>query len=281
MAKPPFNCMALIMLTAGCLFLSPPGVCAQDKPADAEEAQPEPAHRVDPVGFREHAAKDMLCELFAIKLKPEAEDGFLDLMPKGTQAVELVNPGFEFTYDDGKKPGNNYWFISFKPGDRHSIAGGGQGKITDPIQGWFADSCAGFESGREKQWKTRPDGSTSYIVANGHPWTLRQTIEGGLKPNTRYTLLVEVYKRNDYKRAEREDLIIKLTDGDDKALKADTADYVINPASPETGFAVSAITLTTSADQQPGDLKIHLGMNAKGSIRVNYDNVRLWAQPLE
>lgn len=251
---------------------------APDAPAD--EALP--PHLADPAGFRHRAAMDKLCEMFAIKLEPKPGDTFMDLLPKGTVALDVVNPGFEFTYENGKTPGRDFWFVGFKAGDTHRVYGGGKGElVTDPIQGWNAGSCAGLESGRPMQWKTAPDGCTGYIVANGHPFTLNQQIDGALKPRTRYTLLLEVFKRNDYQRAEPEQMIIRLTDAEGNDLDLDTAEYAIAPADEATGFAITALTITTSADQKPGDLAVHIGMNAKGPIRFNFDNLRLWATPLE
>ena len=249
---------------------------AQAEPAD----EPKPLYLTDSAVFRKQAVKDMLCDLFAIKDSAGPGDEEIDLLPQGTEALEVINPGFEFTHDDGKSPGRDWWFVGFRVGDEHPIYGPGQGNKTDPIMGWSGDSCAGLESGRPIQWTTSPDGCTGYIVAHS-THTLYQTLEGELKPNTRYTLLVEIYKRKGYKRCEANNLIIKLEADEDSELLTDTADLVLNAADVETGFAVTAITMTTTADQKPGDLIIRLGMNSTGHIRVNFDNVRLWAQPLD
>lgn len=277
--------LAIVLITA-VVLIQPFGLHADEKPDAPEPAQPpaeeveQPLYLTDSPAFRKQAVMNMLCDLFAIKDEPAEGDEPIDLLPKGTELLPVVNPGFEFTHSDGKLPGRNWWFVGFKESDEHPIYGGGKGKRTDPIQGWSGDSCAGLESGRPMQWVTAPDGCTGYIVAH-QTHTLYQTLEGALKPSTRYTLLVEVYKRKDYKRCEAKDLIIKLEADEDNTIDSDTADYAIHAADPVTHFAVSAITFTTTADQTPGDLIIHLGMNNTGPIRVNFDNVRLWAQPLD
>lgn len=283
----PRHLHATALLAAGLLLAHPLGLSADGQTADpnpgqAEEAveQEKPLYLTDSPAFRKQEVMKMLCDLFAIKDEPEADDEPIDLMPEGTELLPVVNPGFEFTHTNGEPPGRNWWFVGFKAGDEHHIYGGGKGKKTDPIKGWNGDSCAGLESGRPLQWITTPDGCTGYIVAH-QTHTLHQTLEGALRPRTRYTLLVEVYKRKDFKRCEAKDLIIKLEADEDNTIDADTADYAINPADLTTGFAVSAITFTTTAEQKPGDLVIRLGMNTTGPIRVNYDNVRVWAQPLD
>lgn len=275
-----------IALIATVFALQPIGLSADEKPAAPVPAQPpveqaeQPQYLTDSPTYRKQAVLVMLCDLFAIKDEPGEGDEPIDLLPKGTEALPVINPGFEFTHSDGQLPGRDWWFVGFREADEHRIYGGGQGRQTDPIQGWNGDSCAGLESGRPMQWVTAPDGCTGYIVAH-QTHTLHQTLQGALKPNTRYTLLVEVFKRKDYKRCEAEDLIIKLEADEDNTIDADTADYAIHAADPETHFAVNAITFTTTADQTPGDLIIRLGMNTTGPIRVNFDNVRLWAQPLD
>lgn len=254
---------------------------ALKRPEQGKDVEGEkPLYLTDSPAFRKQAVMAMLCDLFAVKDEPEQGDEEIDLLPKGTKAINVINPGFEFTHGNGKAPGRDWWFVGFKVGEEHPIYGPGNGRKTDSIQGWSGDSCAGLESGRPIHWTTSPDGCTGYIVAH-NTYTLYQTLEGALQPNTRYTLLVEIYKRKDYKRCEEKNLIIQLEAEENSELKANTADYVLNAADPETGFAVSAITLTTAAEQKPGDLTIRLGMNSTGNIRVNFDNVRLWAQPLD
>ncbi|MFK7790077.1 MAG: hypothetical protein AB8C95_11380 [Phycisphaeraceae bacterium] len=288
------NSLRLIACIGLCLSLAYPAtLSAEDVPtkplspelkaeqkAEEKVEEEKPLYITDSPAYRKQAVMTMLCDLFAVKDAPEPGDEPMDLLPKGTQALPVVNPGFEFTHTDGKAPGRDWWFVGFRAGDEHPIFGGGQGKKTDAIEGWNGTSCAGLESGRPFQWITAPDGCTGYIVAHSEH-TLYQTLEEQLKPNTRYTLIVEIYKRKGYKRCEANNLIIKLEADEDSELKTDTADYVLNAADLTTGFALSAITFTTTADQAPGNLTIRLGMDTTGSIRVNFDNIRLWAQPLD
>lgn len=282
------GCLALILTLglshhAAAQDAPPADAPDQAKAADQGEAQPPKDARPsedDPAAYRKFEVMQLLCDQFGIKAEPQEGDEEIDLLPENTRAIDVRNPGFEFTYNDGKKPGKDYWIIGVQEGQQGYIRGGMTGK-SDPIEGWTAGGthCAGFESGRPKQWTVSPDGCTGYIVAQGRDTTLNQSLVGELQPNTRYTLIVEVFKRNDYKRAEQRELIVRLTDGVGNDLKTQQADYFITPADPETGFSVSLVSLTTSDEQPKGDLKIILGMNASGSVRANFDNVRLWAQP--
>jgi len=256
---------------------------AQEEPApeQAEPAEQDLAlQEADPAAFRRYTALQMLCQLYNIRPEPLADDDFLDLLPQGTERYDLVNPGFEFTHAGGQKPGRDFWIIGIERDQPGNIRGGMQGP-SDPIRGWSATGCSGLESGRPRQWVTAPDGCTGYIVAQGRNNTLYQTVDGVLNPNTRYTLLVECYARNDYRRAEAEEILFFVTDAQGSALNTVATQTFINPADANTRFSVSAISFTTSAEQPAGDLMIHIGMNAEGGVRFNFDNVRLWVQPIQ
>lgn len=238
-------------------------------------------YQTDPAAFRSQQVNQKILEVFGTKLKAAKGDGPNDLMPKGTRPIQLINPGFEFTYDNGKAPGKDFWIIVIKADNPGYIQGGGKGKMSDPIQGWTAHICAGLESGRPIQWNTPPDGVTGYAIARGEDYYLHQTVPGALKPNTRYTLLIETFKRNDYKRATAGEIILEFADQDGKPLDAVEAEYHLSPADKTTGHGVCLVTLTTHADQKPGGLMVKIGMNANGGVRFNFDNARLWQQPVQ
>lgn len=219
--------------------------------------------------------------MFGVKDQPEHNDSLLDLLPTGTQSVPVINPGFEFTLNGGEKPGKNYWIIVPKRGESGYIQGDGQGKMSDHILGWTAHLCAGLESGRPKTWGTPPDGVTGYAIARGVDYYLHQTLPATLKPNTRYTMLIEVFRRNDFKRATADEIILQFADANGEPLDAAHALYDLTPASKTTGFSACLVSLTTHADQPPGDLMLKIGLNPKGSARINFDNVRLWQQPMK
>ncbi len=228
--------------------------------------------------YRACVAKDFLADFFHTQAK--AGDELIDLMPKGTVAIELVNPEFDFTYDNGQTVPPGTWITPIQAGEpgsmrRHSESLG----LSDPIRGWSAIGCAGVEATR--RFKTMPDVPTAYVVAHGKDYTLFQTVENQLKPSTRYTLMVEVYARTDYRAPKANELLLYLTDDEDKPVLASKMEQVLATTDPETGFAMALISVTTHADQPADHLRVHLGFNAEGNVRVNYDNVKLWAQPVE
>lgn len=281
---------ALAVGVIGSLTFVPTWVMADGREApavEATDAEPEadkpdekqPPHLADPSAYRLHVAQDKLCNAFAIKLEPEAGDQFIDLLPEGTTEVELANPEFMFTHSKGKAPGEKASVHKIKLDQASRINQDNSPGNSDPIKGWYADGCAGLET--TKFLHTPSHNATGYVLAHGKEHSLQQTLEGKLKPNTRYTFMVELFKHKNYKAPLADDLIVRLVDGDDKHLDAVEADYDITSTDPDTGFAVLLITLTTSAEQAPGDLRIHLGINAKGNYRANFDNARLWQRPVE
>ena len=129
------------------------------------------------------------------------------------------------------------------------------------------------------QWATAPDGVTGYAIARGEDYYLHQTAPDVLKPNTRYTFVIEVFKRKDYKRATADEIILEFADQDGKPLDAVHAESHLTPADKTTGHGVCLITLTTHADQKPGGLMVKIGMNAVGGVRFNFDNALLFEEP--
>jgi len=228
--------------------------------------------------YRTTVAKNALAEFFETDALADGE--LIDHLPAGTEPIELVNPGFNFTYNDGEQVPNGAWIILIQEGQPgHMQRFGKSIGMSDPIRGWTADGCSGVEATR--RFTTMPDIPTAYMVAHGKDYTLHQTIENKLKPNTRYTFMAEVYARTDYKAPKASELLMYLTDGENKPVRASKIEKVFTTTDPQTGFGVALISVTTDADQPETDLRVHLGFNATGSVRVNYDNVRLWAQPVE
>jgi len=278
------SALCLTMLLAPVLlpsvFNNTPQANAQ---SPAAETEAKPLYLSDPATFRRQAVKQKVLDVFKTKPTYTEDDTPLSLMPEGTTPITVVNPGFDFTYDNGTAPDRDYWIIVLQEGQPAPINGAGKGKITDPIQGWTSKICAGMESGRPVFFTTQPDGSTGYAISTeGAPeYCMFQTIKGALKPNTRYTMLVEVFKRKSYGRATADEIIMRLSDGEGKPLDVSDAEYHLTPADKTTGYSVCLITLVTHADQVPGDLKIDLGMKAEGSKRFNFDNVLLFEQAME
>ena len=201
-------------------------------------------------------------------------------LPPGTKALDLVNPGFNYTVDNGKEAPKGSCVFVVEDGKPGTVSYYGKNLgMSDPIQGWTSVGCSGVEASR--RFKTMPDYPTGYAIAYGHDASLYQTLKGQLKPNTRYTLIVEIYARGDYKAPKANELQLYLTDGENNPAQASKIEKRLTTTDPETGFAIAILSVTTHADQPETDLRLHLGFNATGNVRVNYDNVRLWAQPVE
>ncbi|MGB0767580.1 MAG: hypothetical protein ACPGYV_07695 [Phycisphaeraceae bacterium] len=255
-------------------------VAGADSPVAREEAAEQPEHRADHRAFRRRATLSKLRDAFAVKLEPAEGDALIDLLPAGSVAVPIVNPGFDYTYANGKPAPKESLVFKVKAQQTVRIKRGGEHRETcDPIEGWSARGCAGLETTESTQ--TLADGSTGYALAHGSPHSLKQTLPEALEPNTRYALLVEVFKYLNYEAPKAEDLIVALLDGEGQPIDAVAADYDVIVPNNDAGFAVALITLTTSADQAPGDLVVELGIDVRGKTRVNYDNVRLWRLPAE
>lgn len=228
--------------------------------------------------YRACVAKNALADFLDTQVKPG--DELIDLMPQGTVAIELVNPGFDFTYDDGEKVPAGTWITPIQEGEPGSMRRFNQSLgLSDPIKGWSSIGCSGVEATR--RFNTMPDVPTAYMVAHGKDYTLYQTLENQLKPNTRYTLMVEVYARSDYRAPKANEMLLYLTDEENNPVQASKIEKVLTTTDSVTGFAMALISVTTHADQPEDHLRIHLGFNAEGNVRVNYDNVKLWAQPVE
>lgn len=248
--------------------------------SEVETEPAEPLQLADAPAYRRLVAKQAINDYFEVKAEPADGDTLLDLMPAGTMPVALINPGFTFTQNGGEPVPPGAWIIVVREGQPGYMQRHGKGiGQSDPIKGWTADGCAGVEA--TKRFTTMPDGATGYMVAHGKAYTLHQTLPGKLQPNTRYTLMVEVFARKDYQTVKANELILNLTDAERNDLKSVAIDTILKSPGAETGFTVALISITTAADQPDGDLMVHLGFNATGNVRVNYDNVKLWEQKLD
>ncbi len=233
----------------------------------------------DSSAYRACVVKQAVADLMRAQAKPG--DELIDLMPEGTTEIVLVNPGFDFTYEHGEKVPNGTWINPIWEGEPASMHRFGKSLgLSDPIAGWTSSiGCAGFEATR--RFKTMADIPTAFMVARGKDYTINQTLKNQLKPSTRYTLVVEVYARNDYRAPKPNEMLLFFTDEEDNRLQTSKVEQVLTTTDPETGFAVALISVTTHATQPEGHLRVYLGLNAEGNVRVNYDNVRLWQQPVE
>jgi hypothetical protein len=231
----------------------------------------------DSSAYRACVVKQSVADFMRTHAKPG--DALIDLMPEGTTEIELVNPGFDFTYENGQKVPNGTWITPIQEGEPGSMRRFNQSLgLSDPILGWSSIGCSGVEATR--RFNTMPDIPTAYMVAHGKDYTLHQTLENHLQPNTCYTLVVEVYARNDYRAPKPNEMLLFFTDEEDKPVQTSRSERVLTTTDPQTGFTVAIIRVTTHATQPEGDLRVHLGINAEGNVRVNYDNIRIWQQPV-
>lgn len=266
-------CLLMVPAMTGCISDS-------NASSDAQAAAKAPPHVADSKTYRHSVALHALREFFNVKEHPRASHSLLQFLPQSSEPVALVNPGFNFTHNNGEPAPKGAWIILVNEGSPGNMQRHGKSLgPSDLIQGWTADGCAGVEA--TQRFHTLPDGPTGYMVAHGKDYTLHQTLKDQLKPSTRYTFLVEVYARKDYKAVKANEIILDLTDGENNKLQSQSIDIQLDRPDPETGFAVAILSITTTADQPEGDLRLHLGFNAQGSIRVNYDNARLWQQSIE
>ncbi|MEM1109455.1 MAG: hypothetical protein AAGH99_12285 [Planctomycetota bacterium] len=254
------NLSAYVPVLISILVMSPLAVDAWGQSADRNQV----------IGQR-------LCDLFGVKDTPRPGDTLASNLPEHARAVGVRNPGFGFTYAGGLTPKGVYIVAGLNEG--HPITMRGQTKgYTDPVVGWTSHGCAGMETSDPRTYPTRPDGSTGYMLAQARENYLYQVIEDELLPNHRYVLLVEVYARGDFETVKRDDIILDLLAGDGTTINSlGTHRWVLTPDE-ESRFSVATFSLVTGPDQPEGDLMIRVGLNTeRKQVRVNFDNVRLWA----
>lgn len=256
--------LPFFIFLVGCHTISPCETLTEDLTEDSSE-------------YRACVVKKSLADFMQTQAK--IGDTLIDIMPTGTTEIELVNPGFNFTYENGETVPRETWITPIQEGEPGSMRRFDQSLgLSDAILGWTSIGCSGVEATR--RFYTMPDTPTAYMVAHGKDYTLHQTLENQLKPNTCYTLLVEVYARTDYRAPKPNEMLLFITDEEDNPVQTSRIEQVMTTTDPGTGFAVALVRVTTHASQPAGHLRIHLGINAEGNVRVNYDNIKLWAQPI-
>ncbi|WP_221435606.1 hypothetical protein [Algisphaera agarilytica] len=231
----------------------------------------------DPAADRNQVIGQRLCDVFGTRDTPRPGDTLASSLPPEARAISIRNPGFGFTYADGLTPKGVYIVAGLREGHPITMRGQTKGK-TDPVIGWTSYGCAGMETSDPRRYPTRPDGSTGYAIAQNKENYLYQVIEGELRPNQHYLLQVEVYARDDFDSVEPDEILFDLLAGDGTPIQSVGVHRWVPAPDPESRFSVATISLVTGPEQPEGDLMIRVGLNTERKrVRVNFDNLRLWA----